>query len=74
MFTQTKTRTAQLATPAYSPRSLLSFLRDAMALRRSRVALGKLSAAQLDDIGVSPDQATQEANRPIWDAPHHWRA
>ena len=74
MFTQTKTRTVPVVRPAFSPRSLLSFLRDAIALRRSRVALGKLSAAQLDDIGVSPDQAAQEANRPIWDAPHHWRA
>ena len=59
-----------------APRCLLSRviarlfnLRD---LSRSRGALARLNAAQLADIGLSPEVAAYEAERPIWDAPAHW--
>ena len=44
-------------------------LRD---LSRSRGALARLSAEQLADIGLPPEVAAYEAERPIWDAPAHW--
>ena len=44
-------------------------LRD---LSRSRGALARLSAEQLADIGLPPEVAAYEAERPIWDAPSHW--
>jgi len=42
-------------------------------LFRQRRHLAQLSDDQLNDIGVTRDAAETEANRPIWDAPHHWR-
>jgi uncharacterized protein YjiS (DUF1127 family) len=44
-------------------------LRD---LSRSRGALARLNAEQLADIGLPPEVAAYEAERPIWDAPAHW--
>lgn len=59
-----------------APRGLLSrmiarlfTLRD---LSRSRGALARLTAEQLADIGLPPEVAAFEAERPIWDAPAHW--
>jgi uncharacterized protein YjiS (DUF1127 family) len=34
--------------------------------RRQRDALSELDARLLDDIGVSPDAARQEAQKPFW--------
>lgn len=45
-----------------------------LGLRRQRRALAKLDASQLADIGVSDAEAAQEAARPVWDVPQHWRA
>ncbi|SFQ95260.1 DUF1127 domain-containing protein [Poseidonocella sedimentorum] len=52
--------------------SFLSKLRSARSLLRQRRALGRLSAHQLEDIGLTRTQAEREARRPIWDAPDHW--
>ena len=35
-------------------------------------ALDQLSDTQLADIGLPPEVAAYEAERPIWDAPSHW--
>lgn len=64
------------ATPFTTPVSGLPFLtalRFAIALRRQRAALAKLNAVALQDLGLSRDEALQEAARPVWDVPASWR-
>lgn len=39
---------------------------------RSRRRLADLDDHILRDIGLTRDQALQEAERPIWDVPAHW--
>jgi len=41
-------------------------------IRRQRSQLGRLEQSQLRDIGISPDEAQHEVQRPFWDAPAHW--
>lgn len=55
-----------------SSRARLS-LRGAIALWRSRRALAGLSDAQLQDVGLSRQDARAEAERPVWDAPESWK-
>lgn len=43
-----------------------------LGLMRSRRALRGLSDAQLQDVGVTREQAQKEAQRPIWDVPETW--
>lgn len=52
---------------------LLTRIAHAHSTWVQRRKLANLSAAQLHDIGLTADQADQEASRPIWDAPSHWR-
>lgn len=52
--------------------TLLRRITDAVALHRSRQHLRALDARLLEDIGVSRNQAQNEAERAIWDAPDHW--
>lgn len=40
---------------------------------RTRRALARLSAEQLNDVGITPAQAGQEAAKRFWDVPAHWR-
>ncbi len=49
--------------------SLMTYI----GLYRQRRALAALDENQLKDIGISAEEAHKEANRPIWDAPTHWR-
>ena len=60
---------ARLAAPQNGP---LASLRALLTLRRSRAALARLSASQLEDIGLSAAQARLEATRAVWDVPVHW--
>lgn len=46
----------------------------ALSVWRQRRQLARLDAALLDDLGLSERQALEEAARPIWDAPDHWKA
>ncbi|MFZ1661689.1 MAG: DUF1127 domain-containing protein [Paracoccaceae bacterium] len=41
-------------------------------LSAQRRALSHLDIHILRDIGITPEQARREANRPGWDAPTHW--
>jgi len=41
-------------------------------LRKERLELRSLSDSQLKDIGITPDQARKEADRPAWDVPSNW--
>lgn len=62
-----------LSRPVSSPRLARLSLQRAVALWRSRRALAALDAAQLDDVGISAQQAQAEAQRPLWDAPSSWK-
>jgi uncharacterized protein YjiS (DUF1127 family) len=48
-------------------------LLDLVELRRQRQALAALDNARLQDIGLTRAEAEEEARRPLWDAPAHWR-
>ncbi|WP_040818436.1 DUF1127 domain-containing protein [Litoreibacter arenae] len=43
------------------------------ALYRQRKALAALDDTSLTDIGLTRAEADAEAQRPVWDAPAHWR-
>jgi len=53
-------------------RTRLSAFYDLLALRRQRQELRHLDDRALDDMGITRAEARTEANRPFWDAPHHW--
>ena len=54
-------------------RALSLPLRLWMALSRNRAALSRLDGHLLADIGITPDMARTESERPFWDVPAHWR-
>ena len=56
-----------------TPRARRFGLADYLALAHQRRALARLDAVQLQDMGISADDAESEALRPIWDVPTHWR-
>ncbi|MEP3347930.1 MAG: DUF1127 domain-containing protein [Litoreibacter sp.] len=42
-------------------------------LYRQRRALAALDDTRLADLGLTRHEAQVEANRPVWDAPVHWK-
>ncbi len=70
MFSLTSKRT-RYAHPSLT--RLPNALRSLRMLYRTRAALGRLSSDQLEDIGLTPEDARREASRHIWDVPQHWR-
>lgn len=73
-MTTLHTQTARpLGLASVSARSLWIRLRSANAIARQRRALLDLDDAMLRDIGLTRTQAVEEASRPFWDAPRHWR-
>ena len=65
-----------LATRAALPArrfGLVHRLGQIQALFRQRRSLATLDDHLLRDIGLTPEQARQEATRPLWDVPAHWR-
>lgn len=48
-------------------------LRAMLTLWQQRRALARLSPEALSDMGLSAADAHQEAVRPLWDVPAHWR-
>jgi uncharacterized protein YjiS (DUF1127 family) len=62
-----------LSRPAHGSRRPRLSLHAAFALWRSRRALAALSAEQLCDVGLRPQDAKAEAARPVWDAPASWK-
>lgn len=65
------TRSLPLAQPRLRLRRLVRFLLAMLQARRDRLALRRLDDHLLRDIGLTPDEARQEAAR--WDPPPHWR-
>ena len=67
-----------IASPALSRRlpllrHLPARLLARLGLRRQRLALARLDDRLHADIGLTPDAARLESERPVWDAPAHWR-
>jgi len=73
MSTRPITRFAGITLPS---RPILSDLLRRVTLMRAahrqRMALARLDAAALDDIGITSDEACAEASRPAWDIPQRW--
>lgn len=67
-----RTRSPSLNT-TNKARSLVELIARAYGLWCSRRALARLTATQLEDVGVTASEAHDEANRPIWDVPANWR-
>lgn len=42
-------------------------------VNKQRRALAKLDDSALKDLGLSPSDVAKELERPVWDAPHHWK-
>lgn len=66
-------RTLSAARPLRHRLSLWQRLHRLLALRHQRLALARLDDHLLSDIGLTPDAARIEAERPLWDVPAHWR-
>ena len=62
------------ATPSRSTsrRFFWQWLITAFAARKQRRDLANLDPHLLNDIGLSREAATREANRKLWDVPQHW--
>lgn len=73
MLTLSSQATSCCNRPAPVKRSLINRLLSTLGLVRSRRALAQLTPEQLADAGISRAQAINEANRPFWDAPDHWK-
>lgn len=55
-----------------SRKTLVSRVFLFLSILRERNQLKHLDAHLLKDIGITKAQAHQEADRPVWDAPHRW--
>ncbi|MBQ2261162.1 MAG: DUF1127 domain-containing protein [Loktanella sp.] len=64
--------TQSCALPASRPSIFLRIL-QAMSLSRERRDLRELEPHLLDDIGITRQDALDEADKPVWDVPRHWR-
>jgi len=53
--------------------SILAMMSHLYGVWRQRQVLKTLDEAALHDIGVTREQARNEARRRFWDAPHGWR-
>jgi uncharacterized protein YjiS (DUF1127 family) len=51
---------------------LFRLFRNALAVRRQRLALEKLDDWLLKDVGIDRARAEAEAHRPVWDVPSSW--
>lgn len=49
-----------------APARMLRLVRDWRSLRRERLALARLDARLLDDIGIGAGAARDEAAKPFW--------
>ena len=62
-----------IGTAASPRRSIFARLTSMLKVRAERRRLAELDDAILRDIGLSRDDALQEALRPMWDVPPRWR-
>lgn len=73
MHTRSRDTQFALSPLGTSTKGVFATLSHAYSLWRERQALARLDAQLLRDIGKSADEAAQEANRPVWDAPALWQ-
>ena len=52
---------------------LVSLVKAAFEAKRQRHALSQLDERSLRDIGITPEEAREEAMRAAWDVPDSWR-
>jgi uncharacterized protein YjiS (DUF1127 family) len=52
---------------------LIAWLRHVLAVRKQRKDLARLEDHELGDLGLNKPIALSEAQRKLWDVPHHWR-
>lgn len=74
-FVNTPMMHAKTCPPTANRKGFLSALRwitHALQIRRERQVLADMSTARLEDIGITRDQALDEAGKPVWDVPPHW--
>ena len=64
---------ARLARLSRMRPSLRHLIFSLIGLRRERRSLARLDAHLLADIGLTPEAARAEAERPLWDVPAHWQ-
>jgi uncharacterized protein YjiS (DUF1127 family) len=67
-----RTAMAGLLAPRLRRRGVLEVLVQGQALWRSRRRLATLDEAALRDLGLTREQAMDEAARAVWDVPSHW--
>lgn len=60
--------TGRVQSVGSAPR-LATLIRSALAVRRQRQVLSQLDDRTLADIGLTRQQALNEAGRPVWDVP-----
>ncbi|MEM9250224.1 MAG: DUF1127 domain-containing protein [Pseudomonadota bacterium] len=58
--------------PSVRRTSIFAQIKALMGLARQRQALANLDDRALRDIGLTRQEAVGEAQRPVWDVPHHW--
>jgi len=68
---QSQCKPAALSRQKAHPR-LLALVWQALALARQRRALRDLAPERLRDIGLTAQEAADEAAKPVWDVPRHW--
>lgn len=56
----------------FRPRFGLKTLTRMLAVARERKALAALDTARLEDLGLTPEEARWEAEKPFWDIPTYW--
>lgn len=64
---------AALSRLSAAPRVSLPNVFALVETARQRRALARMDAAQLEDLGLTRQEALAEAARPAWDAPNHWQ-
>lgn len=62
----------RLANRHISLQGALSFVKTRLAVWRTRRALARLEAHQLQDVGITAAEAHREAQLTVWDVPANW--
>ena len=65
--------TTIFGTPTASHINIWTRLRQMAALRKQRLALSRMTADQLADLGITAEQAQEEAQHSVWDVPQNWK-
>ncbi|MES0863638.1 DUF1127 domain-containing protein [Ruegeria sp. SCPT10] len=67
------TQIALKQTRQNATRPMMSLIHHMFAVRRQRRRLVQLDNTYLEDIGITREEAMEEARRYLWDAPNYWK-